>query len=75
MSDTMTRIRLQHNPNAGFMDWGVQTHEHMVALIKKHAQFEFDRAQAILNADPVEFEVTVVRGPIVQKFVRKVEPK
>lgn len=73
MSEKMTRIRLgKKGPR--FMDWGEHSFERMVAQIKAQAAREFEEAKAILDAKDDDFEVAVVRGPIVQHFVRKVEP-
>lgn len=74
MSEKMTRIRLRGRKGRyGMLDWGERSFEQMFAAIRKKANDDLKVAQAILNADPDDFEVDVVRGPIVQKHVRKVE--
>lgn len=74
MSEKMTRIRLRHAKGVGFLDWGEHSFAEMVATIRRSAEREMEKAQAILDAEDGDFEVTIVRGPIVQHFVREVSP-
>lgn len=76
MSEKLTRIRLRHSRShcTGLMDWGEHTFEEMVQQIRAKAQRELEAAQAILEADDVDFDVAIVRGSIVQHFVREVTP-
>lgn len=81
MSEKMTRIRLpkermpDHPYRIGLLDWGEKTFEEMVSKIKQKAEFDLKCATAILEAAPEDFEVDIVRGSIVQHWVRKVERK
>jgi hypothetical protein len=46
----------------------------MVAQIRSMAEHQLETAQAILAAEPEDFEVAVVRGRHVQHHVRDVKP-
>ncbi len=76
MSEKLTRIRLKGHKShrCGLMDWGEHSFEEMVRQLREKAQRELEDAQAVLSADDSSFEVAIVRGPIVQHFVRDVRP-
>lgn len=75
MSDKMTRIRLpglQHG--RGWLEWGEKTRQEMIHEYKTQAYRDRDAAIRIIEADARDFEIDVVRGPIVQHFIRKALP-
>lgn len=74
MSEKLTRIRLRDRKFAGWMDWGEHSHAEMVAQIRNRARYQLEEAQAVLAARPEDFDVDVVRGSIVQRHIRKIEP-
>lgn len=55
------------------MEWGVKTRDEMIKIIRDYATRQRDQANAILNASDVEFEVHVVDGSVVQRFVREAD--
>lgn len=74
MSEKMTRVRLRHS-RYGFMDWGEKSFENMVVQMRERAEALLAEANAILEAEDSDFEVDIVRGQLVQHFIRHVEPK
>jgi len=75
MSEKMTRINLPGLPGgAGFMDWGEQTAEHMIEIMRKRADHMREIVEAIDAAADSDFKIDVVRGSVVQYFVRNIQP-
>lgn len=74
MSEKMTRIWLRHS-RYGVLDWGEKSFESMVSQMRKHAEALLAEANAILEAEDSDFDVDIVRGPMAQNFVRRVEPE
>lgn len=77
MADKLTCIRLRGKASGryGLMDWGERSFEDMHAQITRYAEDMRDRAAELLAAKPEDFEVAVVRGSVVRRHVRNVEPK
>lgn len=73
MSEKMTRIRLRHSRH-GLLDWGEHSFEDMLAQMRGRAEAMRAEAEAILEAENGDFEVDIVRGPCVQRFIRHVDP-
>lgn len=75
MSEKLTRIRLPRvQAGRGLLEWGEKTRSEMIAIYRKNAQCDFDAASKILHARDSDFEIDVVRGSIVQHFIRKALP-
>lgn len=75
MSEKLTRIRLAGLPNGeGYQEWGEQTAEHMIAIMRRRAMHMRVVANAIDAAADEDFEIDVVRGSIVQRPVRNIQP-
>ena len=75
MSEKLTRIRITRKGESGFweyLDWGEKTREEMVVLIRAQATRRREEADQIDATADDDFEVDVVRGPAIQKHVRKV---
>lgn len=74
MSATMTNISLPHQRHwSGLQDWGVLTAEQMIEFARDYAAHLRAQADAIDAAADEDFEVKVVKGRIVQHFVRFVQ--
>lgn len=76
MTEKLTRICLPglNGPGAGLMDWGEHSYEDMRKQLRARAASMKEEAEAVLAAPDDAFKVTVVRGSIVQHFVRDVLP-
>ncbi len=75
MSDKLTRINLPGLPNGeGFMEWGEQTPEHMIDIMRRRAMHMRVVANAIDAAADADFKIDVVRGSIVQHQVKSLQP-
>jgi len=73
MSEKMTTIHLPKCSWAGFMDYGEVDVATMIATVKRDAAREIAELQKVLDADPSEFAVEVVRGKIVQHHVKTLQ--
>ena len=74
MSDILTRIRLPDGkPFVGLLDWGRKDGNEMICLVRAYAdrlRAEVERIDAATDAD---FQIDVVRGSIVQRFIAEVQ--
>jgi hypothetical protein len=76
MTDIYTRIQIRGaKHSSGLMDWGVKTHADMVAHLRAYAEQQLAEAQEVLATPDSGFDVDIVRGCMVQHFVRKVLPE
>ena len=73
MSEKLTRITLPGTPSVGFADWGEKSPKEMIAILRKHGRHLMDEATAIEDAEDHEFQIDVVRGPIVQHHVKTLQ--
>jgi len=73
MSTTMTRITLPGSEYQGFMDRGVKSAREMIRTIRDMAEHDRRHAEEVLAADDTEFQVDIVRGVHVERFVRTVQ--
>lgn len=69
----LTHIRLR-GTRYGLLDWDEHSYEDMVRQIRAYAKSLLDEAEAILRAGDADFDVRIVEGSHVQRFVRNVEP-
>lgn len=75
MSEKLTRIALSSLPmGEGYLDWGEQSAEHMIALIRHRAAHFRKVADAIDAAADDDFKIDIVRGNCVQHHVRNIQP-
>lgn len=74
MSEKMTRISL---PNqriwCGLMDWGELTAEQMIKQARQVAEHLRNQAEEIDKACDSEFQIDLVRGPVVQRHIREIQ--
>jgi hypothetical protein len=70
----MTRIRLPGSKaHHGFMDHGVCTVDDMISQVRAHADHMRRQVAEIDAAKDEDFQVDVVRGSVVQHFVRTLQ--
>ena len=66
MSEKMTQIRIP-NGHWGFGNYGTQTREHMIQEIKRYAEFEKRKAEAILATADADFVVYTCNGVHIER--------
>lgn len=71
MPELLTRITIPGQKDfKGLMDWGSKSPEEMVGQARRYAACLRAEADAIERVEDVDFQVDLVRGSAVQKFVR-----
>lgn len=76
MTDKLTRIKVRGAKHSlGIMDWGEKTYAEMLAQLRARARQQLAEAQEVLATPDDGFDVDVVRGSVVQHFIRKVLPE
>jgi hypothetical protein len=74
MTRRLTRITLPGSPNgSGLMDWGELSAENMIGQLRRLAEHQKAQAEAILAADDEDFQVDLVEGSCVERFVRTIQ--
>lgn len=74
MADTLTRIRVPGSQaHVGFMDHGVCSVDEMITHVRRHADHMRKQVAEIDAAKDEDFQIDVVRGVIVQHFVRTLQ--
>lgn len=74
MSEKMTRIRLPGQKFwSGFLEWGEKTPQEMIDRAVAQALFKRREADLVLEALNTDFEIDIVRGPIVQHHVKNLQ--
>lgn len=75
MSEKMTRITLPGQKSwIGFQDWGEVPTEKMIASVRRMAEDMKKQVQEIEAASDEDFKIDFVRGPLVQHFIRNIQP-
>lgn len=74
MSEKMTSINLPGGLGAGWQDWGEHSADEMIAQYRQHAERMKAEAEEVLAASDEDFQVRLVRGPIVQHLIRELQP-
>lgn len=74
MTEKLTRITLPgRTAFRGLMDWGELTPAQMIAQARVHARHLRSEAEAIERAADADFQVDVVRGSVVQRYVKTLQ--
>lgn len=73
MSDRLTGIQIEGDN--GLAEWGLYSHDEMVAKYRAYGERLRARADAILDAAPEDFIVETYLGPIAMRKRERIFPK
>ena len=74
MTEKLTRITLPSaSHSVGLMDWGELTPKEMIGQIRQRAEYLRAEADAIMAAKDSDFQIDVIRGPVVQHHVKTLQ--
>lgn len=73
MSDKLTSISLPRVKNSGLSIWGEVSIGSAINQLREQARRDLVVAQAILDADDEDFRVSIVRGPVSQHEIERLQ--
>lgn len=73
MTEKYTRIALR-GTRVRLLEHGERTVDEMHRALRHLAEVQRAEAEAVLTADPEDFDVDVVRGSVIQRHMKRVGP-